>query len=192
MDLGHRATTVKFPIRERSGGPDLEREARVAQAPAEQLPAAVFGDEPGQLGPWQGRDGDLAGQAAGAGPGGEVPQQVALLGDAMEPVVDGGLGGGAQGGAAVIEPGQERQGDQDAAAGPPRGGHGEAAAAAGPAGGEVFPGTPGGTRRLSVAIPRARLRRRPRREGRVAPPVKFRFDRWAAGVRLPDGSLEPP
>jgi hypothetical protein len=24
------------------------------------------------------------------------------------------------------------------------------------------------------------------------PPVKFRFDRWAAGVRRPDGSLEPP
>jgi mannonate dehydratase len=24
------------------------------------------------------------------------------------------------------------------------------------------------------------------------PPVKFRFDRWAAGVRRPDGSLAPP
>ena len=24
------------------------------------------------------------------------------------------------------------------------------------------------------------------------PPVKFRLDRWAAGVRRPDGSLEPP
>ncbi len=55
------------------------------------------------------------------------------MGGAVEPVVDVGLGGGAQGGAAVIEPGQERQGDQDAAAGPPRGGHGEGAAAAGPA-----------------------------------------------------------
>lgn len=50
----------------------------------------------------------------------------------MEPVVDVGLGDGAEGNAAVIEPGQERQGDQDAAAGPPRGGHGEGAAAAGP------------------------------------------------------------
>jgi hypothetical protein len=41
------------------------------------------------------------------------------MGGAVEPVIDVGLGGGAQGGAAVIEPGQECQGDQDAAAGPP-------------------------------------------------------------------------
>ncbi len=49
------------------------------------------------------------------------------------PGIDVGLGGGAQGGAAVVEPGQECQGDQDAAAGPPGGGHGEGAAAAGAA-----------------------------------------------------------
>jgi hypothetical protein len=30
-----------------AGGPDVERDAGVAEAPAEQLPAAVFGDEPG-------------------------------------------------------------------------------------------------------------------------------------------------
>ena len=118
---------------ERPGGPDVDWDARVAQAPAEQLPAAVFGDEPGQLGRGQGRDGDLAGQAAGAGPGEEVPQQVAVTGSAVEPGIDVGLGGGAQGGAAVIEPGQERQGAQDAAAGPPGGGHGEGAAATGAA-----------------------------------------------------------
>jgi predicted MFS family arabinose efflux permease len=118
---------------ERSDGPDVDWDARVAQAPAEQLPAAVFGDEPGQLGRGQGRDGDLAGQAAGAGPGEEVPQQVAVTGSAVEPGIDVGLGGGAQGGAAVIEPGQERQGAQDAAAGPPGGGHGEGAAATGAA-----------------------------------------------------------
>jgi hypothetical protein len=43
---------------ERPGGPDVERDARVAQAPAEQLPAAVFGDEPVPLG--RGRAGTVA------------------------------------------------------------------------------------------------------------------------------------
>ena len=34
--------------------------------------------------------------------------------------------------------------------------------------------------------------RRRRREGHLPlPPVKFRFDRWGAGVRRSDGSLEP-
>jgi hypothetical protein len=70
---------------ERPGGPDVERDAQVAQAPAEQLPAAVFADEPGQLG-----RGRALAQVR------EVPQQVAATGGAIERVVDVGPGGGAQ------------------------------------------------------------------------------------------------
>ena len=65
---------------ERPGGPDVEWDALVTQAPAEQLPPAVFADEPAQLGRGQGRDGDVAGQSPSAGPGEEVPQQVAVTG----------------------------------------------------------------------------------------------------------------
>jgi hypothetical protein len=128
---------------ERPGGPDVERDARVAQAPAEQFPPAVFADEPAQLGRGRGRDGDVAGQAAGGGPGEEVSQQVAVTGGAVEPGIDVGLGGGAQGGAAVIEPGQECQGGQDAAAGPPGGGHGGGAAGAAPGAAQHVPGRVG-------------------------------------------------
>jgi hypothetical protein len=91
-ELGQARGELAVEQQERSGGPDVERDALVAQAPAEQLPAAVFGDEPAQLGRGQGRDGDVAGQAAGPGPGEEVPQQVAVTGGAVEPGIDVGLG----------------------------------------------------------------------------------------------------
>ena len=44
-----------------------------------------------------------------------------MLGGVVEPGVDVGLGGVGEGGAALVDPGQELRGDQDVAAGPGRG-----------------------------------------------------------------------
>jgi hypothetical protein len=57
---------------------------------------------------------------------------------------------------------------------------------------EVFPGTPAVHDGCLWPSLEPGLRRRLRRQGRVPlPPVNSAFDRWAAGVRRPGGSLEP-
>jgi hypothetical protein len=49
-DPGQARDELAVEQQERSGGPDVGRDFRVAQATAEQLPPAVFADEPVQLG----------------------------------------------------------------------------------------------------------------------------------------------
>jgi AcrR family transcriptional regulator len=57
---------------------------------------------------------------------------------------------------------------------------------------ELLAGHPGDARRLPAAIPEPGFGVDfDEKAASRFPPVKFRFDRWAAGVRRPDGSLEP-
>jgi hypothetical protein len=102
--------------RDRAGGPDVGGHGVVGQTALEESPAVVVIEQVLGLLPRDGGDGELAGETTARGPFQEVADQIAALaGGSGHPVVDVVLGEIGEGQSALVQPGQEVQGDADAA-----------------------------------------------------------------------------
>lgn len=101
---------------DRAGSPDVPRQGIVGQTALEERPSVVFVEQVLGLLPRDGGDGQLAGEPTARGPFQEVADQVApLAGGSGDPVVDVFLGEVGEGQVALVDPGQEVQGNADAA-----------------------------------------------------------------------------
>ncbi|MCT9075226.1 hypothetical protein [Streptomyces fulvoviolaceus] len=101
---------------DRAGSPDVRRQGIVSQATLEERPPIVLIEQVLGFLPRDGGDGELASEPTARGPLQEVSDQVAALaGGSGDPVVDVLLGEVGESQAALVHPGQEVQGDADAA-----------------------------------------------------------------------------
>jgi len=114
---------------ERAGGPNLQGQVVVVEAAAEHVPSVIVGDEQVRFASGRRGHGQLDAETAGAGPGDETAEDVAVLAGGIEPPVEVGLGGGVQRRAVLVEPGQKLQRDPDLTANIGRGAGGDHATA---------------------------------------------------------------
>ncbi|MER6947424.1 hypothetical protein ABT294_25660 [Nonomuraea sp. NPDC000554] len=99
-----------------SGCPGLDREGLVGQAALHKLPAFVVVEQVGGFLAWNGGDDEPPTEATVGGPAEEVADAVAALGVLLvEPSVEVVLVKVGEGGSLGVDPGQEVEGDQDAA-----------------------------------------------------------------------------
>lgn len=101
---------------DRTGSSDVRGQGIVGQTALEEGPSIVLVEQVLGLLPRDGGDGQFAGEATARGPFQEVSDQVAALaGGSGDPVVDVFLGEVGEDQVALVHPGQEVQGDADAA-----------------------------------------------------------------------------
>ena len=99
---------------ERAPDPQVQGHGLVGEAPVKLLDMVAFGEQPRWFLTWGKRHRQIAGQAAAAGPLEEVTHGPAGGGTVSEPLIQVRLGKVAQDLAALVQPGQQVEGGQDA------------------------------------------------------------------------------